>query len=175
MGAPDHWRVLEFVCALLQDVTQFAHSGGDDLGSIPDLKGLSGVHDIIRRQAIMKPPGNFRVADFFRYRGSKSDHVMLYFRLYLLDPLQFEVSILQQLVCGGFRDKTAFSQCLRGCQLHREPHAVLVLITPYAAHLWAGISRDQVVSSSVNGTLDCNCHVPAYANKCFSHLRPENL
>src|SRR5205814_451653 len=125
----------------LQDFRKPLQIPRDDGRSLADQQRLRRINNIIRSQAVVKPPG-LGTNDLGHGCG-KSDDVVAHLSLNLVDPSKVEIGALTNGFGCVFRYHSSLGESLGSGEFHRQPGAKTVLITPDASHLRAGIAWNQ--------------------------------
>ena len=139
--ASHHRRVFEFPRAPLQRLRQPLQVLRNQRRRLHDQQGLRRVDYIIRSQTVVEP-ARMR-ADDFRHRRSEGNDVMAHLGLDLINSLHIEVRPLTDRFGRVLGHQARFRQRLGSGDFNRQPGAKPVLIAPDAAHVRAGITRNQ--------------------------------
>ncbi len=141
--AADLRRVLKLPRAAFEHLAETHEAVLDQSRGFAKLQGLRGVHDVIRRQAVVQPARGAGIADGFSDGHRERDDVVLDLGFQFRDATHHAGVDSRILVdrCGrGCRHDAALGKRLRRGQLHLEPAPELALVAPHAAHLFARIS-----------------------------------
>ena len=142
MGPAHDRRVLELECTLLQHVQQCDNTGANDRRSLNQLQRLRRVDHVGRCQAVVQPARVLGRVDVFGDRGREGDHVVPDLGFDLVDAFDGEVAAVANSVGGRLRYEAGGGQRLRCGGFDSQPAAILILIGPDAAHLFAGVAGD---------------------------------
>ncbi len=141
VGAADLRRVFEFPSTTLQHFRQFREVLADNRRRLLHQQRLRGVDHVVRRKPVVQPPrfGPNLLGD----GGGEGDDVVFHLGLDLVDAVDLEAALLANGLGGRLRHHAGFGQRLGGGDFDVQPGLKLVLVTPDAAHLGAGIACDQ--------------------------------
>ena len=92
----------------------------------------------------MQPAG--MRANFFSHCRSEGNHVVLHLSLNVLNALQIEIAAFGNCLRGLLRYDSGLCQGQAGGGFYLQPAAVFIFVTPDAAHLWARITGDHILS-----------------------------
>src|ERR1043166_9091400 len=143
MRAPNLRRVAKLLRAAGEDVAELGEGGRDEARGIADEQSLGGVHNVVRRHAVVQPACGDGIADGFADVHGERDDVVLDLDFQFIDAssVTFRLGANHG---GGFGGNLAgFGERFSGGQLDFEPLGVFVGVAPDAAHLFAGVAWNQ--------------------------------
>src|SRR5512133_975840 len=91
MSAANLWGMSEFLCPALEHLDQLLDIRPQDRGCLLYQERLRRIDDIVRREPIVEP-SRLR-PDLFRHCRCKSDDVVLYLGLDLIDAVEIEIAL----------------------------------------------------------------------------------
>src|SRR5580704_9099043 len=122
----------------------------DDVGSIANLQSLRRVYDIVGGQTVVEPTRGSGIADGLADIHSEGNDVVFDAGFEFVNARNIHSGARANDRSGVFGHEAGFGQRLRGGQLDLEPFLEAIRIAPDLAHLFAGVTWDQIGSLGVN-------------------------
>ena len=129
--------------APLEDLAETHQAVLDQARGFAKLQGLRGIHDIVRRQAVVQPARGGGIADGFADGHGERDDVVLDLGFQLRDAPHHagvDARFLANLRGRRGRHHAAFRQRFRCGKFDFEPAPEFTFLAPDTAHLFARVS-----------------------------------
>src|SRR3984957_3571412 len=136
----DGRRVFEFPCASLQYLGKLLEVFADNRRRLLQPQRLRGVDHVVRGEAVVQPT-RLRY-DLLGYCSGEGDDVVLHLGFDLVDAVEVEAALFAHGLGGRLRHQSGLGERFRGCELDLEPGLKLVLVTPDAADVGAGVTSN---------------------------------
>src|SRR5262249_12594241 len=143
VGPADLRCVAKFVGAEIEDLAEDYKLALDQSRCVPNLQSLRGIHDVVRRHAVVQPASGVWIADRFTYRHGEGNDVMLHARFQLVDACNVDLGAPPNCRGRFLWHLTCLCQSLCGCELYLQPFGKAVCIAPDMTHFLARIAWNQ--------------------------------